>query len=57
MKGEILHDLFLQLVREIYLYDNAISEAPYKIIKIESVNYQIFETQEQLGYEFADYVN
>ena len=38
-------------------YDNAVAEATYKVIKTEFVNHQIFETQEQLGYEFADYVN
>ena len=38
-------------------YDNAVAEATYKVIKTEFVNRQIFETQEQLGYEFADYVN
>ena len=34
-------------------YDNAISEATYKIIKIEFVNHHIFENSEQLDYEFA----
>ena len=29
----------------------------YKVIKTEFVKNQRFETQEQLGYEFADYVN
>ena len=38
-------------------YDNAVAEATDKVIKTEFVNHQIFETQEQLGYEFADYVN
>lgn len=38
-------------------YDNAVAEATYKVIKTEFVNHQIFETQEQLSYEFADYVN
>ncbi|MDB8579110.1 IS3 family transposase [Turicibacter sanguinis] len=38
-------------------YDNAVAEATYKVIKTEFVNSQIFETQEQLGYEFDDYVN
>ena len=38
-------------------YDNAVAEATYKVIKTEFVNNQRFETQEQLGYEFADYVN
>ena len=38
-------------------YDKAVAEATYKVIKTEFVNNQIFETQEQLGYEFADYVN
>ena len=38
-------------------YDNAVAEATYKVIKTEFVNNHIFETQEQLGYEFADYVN
>lgn len=38
-------------------YDNAVAEATYKVIKTEFVNHQVFETQEQLGYEFADYVN
>ena len=40
-----------------YLYDNAVAEATYKVIKTEFVNNQIFETQEQLGYEFVYYVN
>ena len=38
-------------------YDNAVAEATYKVIKTEFVDNQIFETQEQLGYEFADYIN
>ena len=38
-------------------YDNAVAEATYKVIKTEFVNDQIFETQEQLGFEFVDYVN
>lgn len=38
-------------------YDNAVAEATYKVIKTEFVNQNLFETQEQLGYEFADYVN
>ena len=38
-------------------YENAVAEATYKVIKTEFVNNQIFGTQEQLGYEFADYVN
>ena len=38
-------------------YDNAVAEATYKVIKTEFVNNQRFGTQEQLGYEFADYVN
>lgn len=38
-------------------YNNAVAEATYKVIKTEFVNNQIFETQEQLGYEIADYVN
>ncbi len=38
-------------------YDNDVAEATYKVIKTEFVNDQIFETQEQLGFEFADYVN
>ncbi len=38
-------------------YYNAVAEATYKVIKTEFVNNQIFETQEQLGFEFADYVN
>ena len=38
-------------------YDNAVAEATYKVIKTEFVNNQRFETQEQLGYKFADYVN
>lgn len=32
-----------------YPYDNAVAKATYKVIKIEFVNNQIFETQEQLG--------
>ena len=54
-------------------YDNAVAEATYKVIKTEFVNNGspsseqresstvarewLFETEEQLGYEFADYVN
>lgn len=38
-------------------YDNTIAEATYKVIKTEFVNNQIFETHEQLWYEFADYVS
>ena len=38
-------------------YDNAVAEATYKVIKTEFVNQHLFETQEQLSYEFADYVN
>ena len=38
-------------------YDNAVAEATYKIIKTEFVNQHLLETQEQLGYEFADYIN
>ena len=38
-------------------YDNTVAEATYKVIKTEFVNNQRFETQEQLGCEFADYVN
>ena len=38
-------------------YDNAVAEATYKVIKTEFINNQRFETQEQLGYELADYVN
>ena len=38
-------------------YDNAVAEATYKVIKTEFVNQHLFETQEQLGYEFADYIN
>lgn len=38
-------------------YDNAVAEATYKVIKAEFVNNQIFGTQEQLSYEFANYVN
>lgn len=38
-------------------YDNAVAEATYKVIKTEFVNQHLFETQEQLGCEFADYVN
>lgn len=38
-------------------YDNAVAEATYKVIKTEFVNNRLFETEEQLGYEFADYVN
>ena len=54
-------------------YDNAVAEATYKVIKTEFVNNGspssekrepstitrewLFETDEQLGYEFADYVN
>ncbi len=38
-------------------YDNAVAEATYKVIKTEFVNQHLFETPEQLGYEFADYVN
>lgn len=38
-------------------YDNAVAEATYKVIKTEFINNQRFKTQEQLGYELADYVN
>lgn len=38
-------------------YDNTVTEATYKVIKTEFVNHQVFETQEQLGYAFANYVN
>ena len=38
-------------------YDNAVAEVTYKVIKTEFVKNQRFETLEQLGYEFADYVN
>ena len=38
-------------------YDNAVAEAAYKVIKTEFVNQHLFETQEQLGYEFADCMN
>ena len=38
-------------------YDNVVVDTMYKVIKIAFVNNQIFETQEQLGYEFSDYVN
>ena len=38
-------------------YDNAVAEATYKVIKTEFVNQHLFETSEQLGYEFADYIN
>ena len=38
-------------------YDKAVAEATYKVIKTQFVNQHLFETQEQLGYEFADYIN
>lgn len=54
-------------------YDNGVAQATYKVIKTEFVNNGspssdqrepssitrewLFETEEQLGYEFADYVN
>ena len=38
-------------------YDNAVAEATYKVIKTEFVNNRIFETDEQLVYGVADYVN
>ena len=38
-------------------YDNVVVDTTYKVIKIEFLNNQIFETQEQLGYEFSNYVN
>ena len=38
-------------------YDNAVAKATYKAIKTQFVNHRIFETDEQLKYEFADYVN
>lgn len=38
-------------------YDNAVAEATYKVIKTEFVNHQVFETQEQVGYAFSDYIN
>ena len=38
-------------------YDNAVTEATYKGIKTEFVNQHLFVTQEQLVYEFADFIN
>ncbi len=38
-------------------YDNAVAEATYKVIKTEFINNKRFETQEQLAYELADYIN
>ena len=38
-------------------YDNAVAEATYKVIKTEFINNRTFENDEQLYYEFADYVN
>ena len=38
-------------------YDNAVAEATFKLIKSEFINRRIFETQEQLALELADYVN
>lgn len=38
-------------------YDNAVAEATFKIIKIEFVKGQTYETLEQLQYELSDYVN
>lgn len=38
-------------------YDNVVAEATFKIIKIEFVKGQEYETLEQLQYEFLDYVN
>lgn len=35
----------------------AVAEAMYKVIKTEFVNPHLFEVQEQLDYEFSDYVN
>lgn len=40
-----------------FFYDKAVTEATYKVIKTEFVNNRIFETDEQLGYEFGEYVN
>lgn len=38
-------------------YDNAVAEATFKIIKIEFVYGQYFETLNDLKYQLADYVN
>ncbi|EGC93282.1 integrase core domain protein [Turicibacter sp. HGF1] len=38
-------------------YDNAVAEATYKVIKTEFVRNRTFETLEQLGLYFGDYVN
>ncbi len=38
-------------------YDNAVAKATYKVIKTEFVNNRLFEAEEQLGCEFANYVN
>lgn len=50
---KIEHSLSIQR----YPYNNAVTETMYKVIKTEFVNHQIFDTQEQQGYEFVDYVN
>ncbi len=39
------------------LYDNAMAEATYKIIKTEFIRQNKFENIEQLKIELADYVN
>ena len=38
-------------------YDTDVAETSYKVIKTKFIKNQIFETQIQLGYASADYVN
>ena len=38
-------------------YDNAVAEATFKLIKTEFIRRRIFQTQEQLALELADYVH
>ena len=40
-----------------YPYDNAVAEATFKIVKIEFVYNEKFNTLEELQYKLADYVN
>ncbi len=62
-KNQIIHEILdvFEIERSLSmkgcLYDKAVAEATYKVIKTEFVKNQRFETHEQLGYEFADYVN
>ncbi len=38
-------------------YDNAVSEATFKVFKTEFINHKSFESQEHLEYELTDYIN